>query len=494
MKVTKGRRGTEPMDKLRERCNWYFGGFDGGHRCQKEKGHETEGIGHSWDLSLEATLRQQTPHGRFLILVDPQPTKIESSGRWHWPLPEKAQFPGCCTAVVTASREWWEYAPTEAKPHPSATALWHEDQWYWVVPGGQQTPAVGESRGPNVADHNYQTNGHSRDPECKICHGKWDYEEHPDVIKEERRYVQPVKCPCGNHPVFVRESGAIVEHLDAQGEPCVANGKKFADFAASQPDTPPTSQIECFTCEGESGQPATHMVAICEQCFGEEGQPAAPPTPREGLSDYEKLWEEWRLKRFPAREEEWSHHWKAVAIEFAVEAAGRAAGQTSGDALREMAQNSLVLQGRMNEHANALHDYFAHARESTELFDFVEYHRKRIDELRQGAALGQTSTQHELLLAKIEGAIEEHIRHCAGCKKGNQCSRMDWLKRERKRVERNVEPRMLSNPWAGQTSTTPGDVQSALIEGENSAKGSTSNTLKVTSNTAPGREESKHGS
>jgi len=77
-----------------------------------------------------------------LVLVDPQPKVIrylisgaEVSGRWMWPLPEKAQFPGCCTSVVTASREWWEYAPSEAKPHPMAEGVMLRDKkWYWAVP------------------------------------------------------------------------------------------------------------------------------------------------------------------------------------------------------------------------------------------------------------------------------------------------------------------------------------------------------------------------
>lgn len=72
---------------------------------------------------------------RQLILVEPQPSYIESSGRWKWPLPPQACFPGCCTDVVTASREWWEYAPSEAKPHPMAEAVrLRDDVWYWALP------------------------------------------------------------------------------------------------------------------------------------------------------------------------------------------------------------------------------------------------------------------------------------------------------------------------------------------------------------------------
>lgn len=70
-----------------------------------------------------------------LIRVEPQPHYIESSGRWCWTLPEHARFPGCCTEVVTASREWWEYAPSQAKPHPMAEGVMLRDErWYWAVP------------------------------------------------------------------------------------------------------------------------------------------------------------------------------------------------------------------------------------------------------------------------------------------------------------------------------------------------------------------------
>jgi hypothetical protein len=85
-------------------------------------------------------------------LVEPQPHWIESSGRWCWPLPEKAHFPGCCTEVVTASREWWVYAPEEAKPIPGCFAAQDsEARWFWIgVPrpaaaglatGGTEQPA-----------------------------------------------------------------------------------------------------------------------------------------------------------------------------------------------------------------------------------------------------------------------------------------------------------------------------------------------------------------
>lgn len=78
-----------------------------------------------------------------LVPVEPQPTYIENSGRWKWPLPERARFPGCCTDVVTASREWWEYAPSEAKPHPMAEAVQLRDRWYWAVPSATATIPAG---------------------------------------------------------------------------------------------------------------------------------------------------------------------------------------------------------------------------------------------------------------------------------------------------------------------------------------------------------------
>lgn len=50
-------------------------------------------------------------------IITPLPTYIESSGRWRWPLPKKALHPGCCTEVVSASREWHEYLPDGCSPY-----------------------------------------------------------------------------------------------------------------------------------------------------------------------------------------------------------------------------------------------------------------------------------------------------------------------------------------------------------------------------------------
>lgn len=70
-----------------------------------------------------------------LIEVEPQPMCIASSGRWVWDIPEFARSPGCSTSVCTASREWWEYLPSAAKPHAYAEAvLMRDERWYWAVP------------------------------------------------------------------------------------------------------------------------------------------------------------------------------------------------------------------------------------------------------------------------------------------------------------------------------------------------------------------------
>lgn len=66
-----------------KQCNYYFGGFDGGHRCQKEIGHESQGIGHSWDLALEAevALKAETQFNNpndpdSEIVIDDEPPHI----------------------------------------------------------------------------------------------------------------------------------------------------------------------------------------------------------------------------------------------------------------------------------------------------------------------------------------------------------------------------------------------------------------------------------
>jgi hypothetical protein len=70
-----------------------------------------------------------------LIRVEPQPEYIEASGRWKWPLSPPHDNDGRCPAVYTGSREWWEYAPSGAKPHPWAEGVClRDDVWYWAIP------------------------------------------------------------------------------------------------------------------------------------------------------------------------------------------------------------------------------------------------------------------------------------------------------------------------------------------------------------------------
>lgn len=76
-----------------------------------------------------------------LVPIEPQPEYIESSGRWRWPLPERARSPGGCTELVTASGEWWEDVPFWAKPHPYAEAIQLRDgAWMWIEPA-PESPA-----------------------------------------------------------------------------------------------------------------------------------------------------------------------------------------------------------------------------------------------------------------------------------------------------------------------------------------------------------------
>ena len=71
---------------------------------------------------------------RTLIPVDPQPEYIRASGRWVWPIPDVARFPGRGTHAATATSEWWEYAPLQAKPHIFAEGIKLDGVWYWAVP------------------------------------------------------------------------------------------------------------------------------------------------------------------------------------------------------------------------------------------------------------------------------------------------------------------------------------------------------------------------
>ena len=72
---------------------------------------------------------------RKLIIIQPQPEYIKSTGCWSWPLPGSTKFNYWhITHAVTASREWWEYVPPEAKPHLFAEGVKYSGVWYWAVP------------------------------------------------------------------------------------------------------------------------------------------------------------------------------------------------------------------------------------------------------------------------------------------------------------------------------------------------------------------------
>jgi hypothetical protein len=56
-------------------------------------------------------------------IIKPQPTYIESSGRWRFPIPTAKQHG--CDAVFSASREWHEYLLPHQKPwHAVGDRLW----------------------------------------------------------------------------------------------------------------------------------------------------------------------------------------------------------------------------------------------------------------------------------------------------------------------------------------------------------------------------------
>ena len=135
-----------------------------------------------------------------LVPVEPQPDYIESSGRWRWPLPPQACFPGCSTGVVTASREWWEYAPSEAKPHPMSEAIEMRDgKWYWTVPlpseADQRSPlAVAEALGTVFCNMDADGDPVGAQPETDWEKGYAAGLRHVYRVLKQRGFVLPAAC------------------------------------------------------------------------------------------------------------------------------------------------------------------------------------------------------------------------------------------------------------------------------------------------------------
>lgn len=93
-------------------------------------------------------------------VVNPQPTWIANSGRWEWPIPKSRVNAGCCTSVVTASREWWEYLTPSQYPYgqPGDT-LWVRETWRTLsASGGGGEPREVQYRAGGIEDRP------SRDP------------------------------------------------------------------------------------------------------------------------------------------------------------------------------------------------------------------------------------------------------------------------------------------------------------------------------------------
>jgi hypothetical protein len=116
-------------------------------------------------------------------VVKPQPEFIESSCRWRWPLPARARFKGCCTEVVTASREWWEYAPKEAYAYAPGDELWVRETW-----------AVEDASKLNLPEY------------CGGGNPDWIYYRDPVHIGTGLTWRSPIHMP--------RWASRIVSHLD----------------------------------------------------------------------------------------------------------------------------------------------------------------------------------------------------------------------------------------------------------------------------------------
>ena len=65
-------------------------------------------------------------------VIKPQPYFIQSSCRWKWEIPKSKIIK--CEAVLSASREWWEYLHPNQYPYKPGDILWVRETWLWLHP------------------------------------------------------------------------------------------------------------------------------------------------------------------------------------------------------------------------------------------------------------------------------------------------------------------------------------------------------------------------
>jgi hypothetical protein len=88
---------------------------------------------------------------RFRRPVAPLPTYHEPSARWSWKIPKTKVHPGCCTEVVDASRNWWEYLLDDQKPYCSGQIIWAAETWgYYQESYGDAWPIMFKADFPIV--------------------------------------------------------------------------------------------------------------------------------------------------------------------------------------------------------------------------------------------------------------------------------------------------------------------------------------------------------
>lgn len=98
-------------------------------------------------IILSADIIRQILNGERSIMlpVKPEPTFIISSARWCYTIPKSKIHNGCCEAVYTASREWWEYLSEDQFPYPVGETVYVRETWQSFYPE-EATPR--HERGP----------------------------------------------------------------------------------------------------------------------------------------------------------------------------------------------------------------------------------------------------------------------------------------------------------------------------------------------------------